>query len=499
MAYRQLESLDRSRNRIAKELHKNPKTVNDDIIDTDLFINIFGLNKYQSAIRHKKQWKINLGIYHTVKICVHYFKELKNLADKYEKKQNITASEIINQYNNNFLKDIDLLRKSPDGEHFIAQILCNHPSVKYACVMAKYYELFLNDISLIASMCTDASIIENVFVFDRMLSHLEEVIWLYNCEKKVNRTQINPGQFDITRALNDTIQQMDNINDSCEIKDIQEKLQDLSEVSEQEYKKSFKALENEYFETAQRMLQNEKDTIRSREFYTTLTEERSFFNDSYTMTYKSNFIAYAILSYEEKLRVLKNFLQLTDIYGRMLVPSLIDSIDKREECISKYINILKNKNYRNLEDFYNNEGKLIKDAFYAIYFEENEYIVDDSIKPLGYDSKKIISEAFNLYNDNDIAQMEKILFAFSEFWLSKQTVAPDKLVEDNLNYIYHYLRYCSGLNTFFEYNGYINVVYSDIEKTKKDTAYGDIKNDIDSAIARKWTKEMFGDIINTSN
>lgn len=497
MAYRNLENLGRSRNQITNDLNFEHNNTVHRIMDKDLFQRTFELEKLCNSFNKDKTNKIPLGLYYPIRICVNNFNKLEYIENKCHNK-NITGNDIL-EYYRGIISDIDSLEKSSKGENLIASMLKNHSSVKYAYIMDKYYNEFLEKVALLTSICTDTSITENVTTFAKMNAQLDEIIWLYFLERVVKRTKADEKtvQFDINEALRGVIRRMSKIHEKCENQKIDEKLGNLSGKTDEEYNKQKAKLEKKYFSKAQRLLNIKKQNEKSDKFYSDLNQYYTLFDENYNLSYQTIFIQYATSSYEYKLCALKNILQLTDIYGRMLLPHLVDNIDKETNCIYQYMMILFEKRYDDLDQFYSKHHKTIKDLFLIVEFKDNKYCLDDRVSSLGVECTKFIS---NIFKETEEDVLEPIC-EFSKYFLSKKAVAPIKLIQDNIIKIQHYLNYCSGYTNFLRYNNYVNKVNKTYVKhskqLKKDNVYQKVRDDIDSAIAHKWIETMFPELKNT--
>ena len=512
MINKNFKSLKRSSSQIAHELGRSPTTISK-YLQTPLFKKSFVVPSYYKKCKDEKRkhksgeiskkeyipYKIKLSIYYLMKLCLKNFSALNKLKRRYNNYSNAgksnkpTGSDIL-EYNRMVLNDI--LSEEPDLPEFQKTMLKAHKSVRYAAVMNKYYERFVDDISTIVTFAIDGSIPDHPKNFLDVIEYLEEAIWLFTLKHTVKEYDNNPEQFNINNALRDVICVIDkhkNIGDE----DYNKK---SLTISEEEYNLKLKMHEEEYFKRLQEKFQlfsNEIYKQYTDDFYKNLKEKRKdedkLFNNFYDGVYIDFFKEYIK---GDQCKALKYILhQPADIYGRMYLPSMLDEIDvllsiKTYLCSSiadqkpitsaflapEHIKLLR------CNFIYIGE-KNDQYYYYTEAYVDNEYIMieftDDPIR--------------RLWRENDREKCASIISRLGTFLQNKDlTVTFGKDEEEIVN---EYFNHCFCTHAIHNFNESFKAVVRDYNSYKEenlsDDTYKKIKHAIDSSVGAKWSDVMF--------
>ena len=464
MAYRNLR-INKNVSDIAKDLNMSRGTVSHWLDDTSdgLFEKQFKMESYYK----NKENGFNPAIYDIVKSCVKNFHILSDLHSKNYNLQGQVSGEDILKYNKNMLNEID------DLKDFQAKMIRLHPSVKYASIMEKYYDEFLNDLSVLATICTDTSVATDPLSFKHMLENLEQTLWLYFLERRIGRSTLDTKQFNINNAFSDIIAELERLDSETRIDEtsVEKRLQVLGN---DEFKKEKQKIIDEYYTELKKMIGNKYE---SENYYRELNSQTFLIDENYFGNYQVSFVLYSMGTDAEKMAALKHILSFTDIYGRMTASNSINNIDKNLAVVNKFIKLLEQGNMPD-RDYID----VVYDFFVPIHYEEEQYFfVKENVK--------VKAEIASPFFENDFCNMLETGQILTK-WFDNNDYLPD-----NLCMVEKYLKWSVGFCESLKFNATINGMNCEFvkkyEQIKADSIYSTVKNEIDKAIVERWTDSIF--------
>ena len=464
MAYRNLD-FKKGISDIVNDLKEKRSTIYE-WTNSKIFTKQFGIfERFDNKVN-----KLPPAAYDLAKCCVKNYPSFLSLAPYKGKKQEHIKGTDVMKYNKAMLSEIDTLKD------FEKEMLLSKPSVKYAKVMNKYYDKLLDGIAQVSTICTDVDGDYSPENVEKILEDLKQLTWHHVILKTLNRTSSNTSQFNINTAFKDVMKELE--NDDSNDKIYYDK--GLQRLKGEEFENKKKEIEDEYYSKLKEKFPENENT---QNFYKKL-ECNTDYDGDYFKNYRNNFILYSLTVGDAQSRelVLRNFLNYIDMYGRLLVPGTLETIDN---VLVKYQNLIMLLNSNETID--PKRIPLVPASLMDVHYCGDYFVFNKKMYLLKEEEKEFI-KAHQI--DKAVWGGELLLT-----WLHSGSNEDLNKIRKNLEFVWKYFCFCTGVlgwSYFENTKNCCNEHYGKMcTELKNDDVYKDLRKEVDRFIGQKWRHFIF--------